>query len=404
MPEDIKSEWKTWLSALPRLDGLSIPRIYHDFSGANHLQLYFFADASRCGYGIVCYLRVDNGERYSCTFVMGKSRVAPTPQQTTPRLELCTAVAAVRLSALVLRELDVHVDDLIFWTDFTTVLSYLNDTSKRRTAFETHRIAKILKHSAVEQWRWVDTHHNPADLYFRSVSARQTQMSEKWLKSPEFLFKNESLWPSRDNRNLYFNEDYNCKLPFSSDDPAHTSDYVETEDLPNLTIAAAVKNTPHDTGSDILARLTTRFSTLSSAVKAVACILRLKDLSHKRAEGTDSAFNLLPIGGKEFERALLILIRLSQQQAFPGLVKALEISPWYEIIAGKPGATVKTSLQPLQRFCPIVENGVIRIGGRLQRSNLPDNFKHPIVLSKNHHVTGLIILSVHSTYGHNASQ
>ena len=403
VPEDIESEWKTWLSALPRLDGLSIPRMYLGFSGAKHLYLHFFADASRHGYGAVCYLRVDNGESYSCTFVMGKSRVAPMPQQTIPRLELCAAVTAVRLSVLVLRELDFRVDDLVFWTDSTTVLSYLNNTSKRRPAFETHRIAKIRKHSSVEQWRWVDTHHNPADLYSRGVSPRQTHKAINWLKAPEFLFMDESLWPSRD-RNLNCIENGNHKLPLCSGDPAHSSDYVEPEDPSNLTIAASVKNTQPDTDPDILVCLTARFSPFPRAVKAVAWILRLKNVLHNRAKGIACASNLSLIGGEEFKSALLVLIRLSQQQAFPGLVEALEISPWHDVMASKRGVTAKTSLQPLQRFCPFVENGVIRIGGRLQRSSLPKDFKHPIVLSKDHHVTGLIVLDVHSNYGHNASQ
>ena len=242
-----------------------------------------------------------------------------------------------------------------------------------------------------------------ADLYSRGVSPRQTHKAINWLKAPEFLFMDESLWPSRD-RNLNCIENGNHKLPLCSGDPAHSSDYVEPEDPSNLTIAASVKNTQPDTDPDILVCLTARFSTLPRAVKAVAWILRLKNVLHNRAKGIAGASNLSPIGGEEFKSALLVLIRLSQQQAFPGLVEALEISPWHDVMASKRGVTAKTSLQPLQRFCPFVENGVIRIGGRLQRSSLPKDFKHPIVLSKDHHVTGLIVLDVHSNYGHNASQ
>ena len=212
-----------------------------------------------------------------------------------------------------------------------------------------------------------------ADLYSRGVSPRQTHKAINWLKAPEFLFMDESLWPSRD-RNLNCIENGNHKLPLCSGDPAYSSDYVEPEDPLNLTIAASVKNTQPDTDPDILVCLTARFSTLPRAVKAVAWILRLKNVLHNRAKGIACASNLSPIGGEEFKSALLVLIRLSQQQAFPGLVEALEISPWHDVMAGKRGVTAKTSLQPLQRFCPFVENGVIRIGGRLQRSSLPKDF------------------------------
>ena len=98
-----------------------------------------------------------------------------------------------------------------------------------------------------------------------------------------------------------------------------------------------------------------------------------------------------PIDTKEFDAALLALIRLCQQQAFPGLVEALEVDPWYKV-AGRAGdKEMKRTLQSISKYCPFVANGVIRMGGRLQRSGLPYDFKHPVVLPKEHHLTGLII-------------
>jgi len=177
------------------LDGLSKSRVYTGFENAKSVQLHLFADASKDGYGAVCYLRSNDEEACSCTFVMGKSRVAPMKQQTIPRLELCAAVTAVQLLRIVLREHHFNADKLYFWTDSTTVLSYLRDTSKRRPAFEKNRIATIRKHSNVEQWRWVGTQQNPADPYSRGVSPKQLHKAEKWLKSPKFLLEDEPSWP-----------------------------------------------------------------------------------------------------------------------------------------------------------------------------------------------------------------
>ena len=75
--DDAKSDWKRWLNDLPLLDGLAIPRVYDGYENAKSVQLHFFADASKNGYGTVCYLRSSNGSSHSCTFVIGKSRVAP---------------------------------------------------------------------------------------------------------------------------------------------------------------------------------------------------------------------------------------------------------------------------------------------------------------------------------------
>ena len=62
-----------------------------------------------------------------CSFVTGKARVAPVKKITIPRLELAAATAAVRLGAVVKRELEIPVDDVTFWADSTTVLRYINN-------------------------------------------------------------------------------------------------------------------------------------------------------------------------------------------------------------------------------------------------------------------------------------
>ena len=114
----------------------------------------------------MCYLRTFVDSICCASFIMGKSRVAPVKPLSTPRMELSAAVIAVRLARFVLRELDVSFDRTVFWSDSTTVLGYLHNTSKRRPVFETNRIKLIRELSTVDQWRWIDTRRNPADLYF----------------------------------------------------------------------------------------------------------------------------------------------------------------------------------------------------------------------------------------------
>ena len=70
IPDEAKSTWNAWLNALPNLDGLSIPRVYVGFENAQNLQLHCFADASKDGFGAVCYLCCNDGEKCSGNFVM----------------------------------------------------------------------------------------------------------------------------------------------------------------------------------------------------------------------------------------------------------------------------------------------------------------------------------------------
>ena len=113
------------------------------FSSLGNVQLHVFADASSVGIGAVCYFRMSNADRCFVSFIMSKSRVAPTKPLTVSRLESRAAVVAVSLAKFVTRELDVTSEKTVFWSDSTTVPSYLQITSKRRPVFETNRVKLI---------------------------------------------------------------------------------------------------------------------------------------------------------------------------------------------------------------------------------------------------------------------
>jgi len=90
-------------------------------------------------------------------------------------MELSSAVIAVHMARFVQRELDISLCKTAFWSNSTTMLSYLRNTSKRRPIFETNRIQLILELSLVDQWKWIDTKRNSADLYSRGVSPSQVK-------------------------------------------------------------------------------------------------------------------------------------------------------------------------------------------------------------------------------------
>ena len=61
-----------------------------------------------------------------CSFVLGKSRVAPLRHITIPGLELTAAVVAVKLAYTVRREVEFVINRVVFWTDAVVVLRYIN--------------------------------------------------------------------------------------------------------------------------------------------------------------------------------------------------------------------------------------------------------------------------------------
>ena len=99
-------------------------------------------------------------------------------------LELQAALLAARLKQDICRALTVHVNKVYMWTDSTTVLQWLNSTSKQPT-FVANRVREILEHSSVDEWNHVASSDNPADAGTRGMSAEVLQ-SGSWLRAPDF--------------------------------------------------------------------------------------------------------------------------------------------------------------------------------------------------------------------------
>lgn len=84
-------------------------------SAAQTKEIHVFCDASTRAVGAVAYLKLTDGDGHSeVGFLIGKARLAPKPDITIPRLELCAAVLAVEVAELVLDELDITVDQVSF--------------------------------------------------------------------------------------------------------------------------------------------------------------------------------------------------------------------------------------------------------------------------------------------------
>lgn len=54
----------------------------------------------------------------------------------------------------------------------------------------------------------------------------------------------------------------------------------------------------------------------------------------------------------------------------------------------------------LYRLDPILEEGVLRVGGRLSRAAMPDEARHPVILAKDLHITDLVLHYIHQRTGH----
>ena len=200
VPDDDLAVWQNWLKDLPRLESLKVERCFKpaDFGEVASCQIHHFADASQFAYGAVSYLLITTtrGDIYS-SFLIGKSRPSPLKQLTIPRLELCAAVEATRLEKMVRREIDMQVNQSMFWTDSACVLGYISNENKRFHNLVASRVAAIQEVASSSQWRRVGTLHNPADNASRGLLAMTLMDNSRWLRGPDFLWQAELAWPMR---------------------------------------------------------------------------------------------------------------------------------------------------------------------------------------------------------------
>lgn len=113
-------------------------------SASSRREVHVFCDASDRTYGLVAYLRRKSPSgKVEVSFLTARSRVAPKKQQSIPRLELCAALTGAQLARVLREQLTLPTRQFTFWTDSTTVLSWLQSDSCRFKVFVGTWVAEI---------------------------------------------------------------------------------------------------------------------------------------------------------------------------------------------------------------------------------------------------------------------
>lgn len=350
MPAELKEQWCRWLRDLPLIQNFAVPRCLKPkgFETVS-AELHHFADASEWAYGAVSYLRmVDNNGNIHCSFLMSKSRLAPLKPTTIPRLELAAAVEAVKLDKLLQKELQIPLQESVYWSDSMIVLWYLQQEDKRYQTYVANRVAAIQEHTTPSQWRYVDSGSNPADDASRGLTAAEVVGNSRWIHGPPFLWMERKEWPTQ--------PEFKCSM---------LEDAVEVK--PNRKVYAVATDK-----ADPIDLLIQRHSSWYSLQKSVAWLLRFKQYMKSRKPKTGK------LTVSELRVAATAIIVHVQRQAI--------------------GRRKDNSLQKLSPFQS--EDGTVRVGGRLDKADLHFQTKHPMILPADHHVTDLVILHWHAMTCH----
>ena len=352
LPSELKPRWESWLNDLRNLGKIQIPRCFtpENFGKILKVELHHFSDASTQGYGQCSYLRLVSEDKVHCTLIMGKARVAPTKIVTIPRLELTAAVISAAVSNMLKEELELKVDREYFWTDSQVVLGYISNEARRFHVFVANRVQRIRETTNPEQWYYVDTEENPADHASRGLNVAEL-INSNWLTGPRFLWEREVVTNQGTSELLV------------GDPEVKATQVLKTEAIRQVHFQERLA----------------RFSKWTTAVNVIARIQRLA----KRIKTTE------PLNVEERRRASLTLIKLAQQDAFEEELYILSQR------SGKLPCN-----HPLHQLDPVLQDDVLRVGGRLRRASTPLDLRHPIILPKDGVVTRLILAHHHEKTQH----
>ena len=337
VPQELMMKWEEWRVELLGLQDLQVNRCYKPkgFVVAS-ATLHCFSDACKIGYGQGTYIRhVSTEGKVWVALVMGKSRVVPSKPVTIPRLELAAAKTSALVGTLVREELSYESLNITYWVDSMIVLGYIKNDTKRFRTFVANRVKKIRDNSEKEQWNYVDTNSNPADHASRGITVADKDKVDCWLNGPQFLWQAEETWNITDVEEIPEN------------DP---------EILSKKTVNCnAVK--VNDGQESLLSTLERWYSSWHFILIVLATMLKFIGKCRQR-----------PVPGimtvKEIQNARTQMLKMIQAESFGR--ESSELLP--------------RSLDHLNPF--VDEDGILRVGGRLTKSQGDVNTKHPVILPK----------------------
>ena len=309
-----------------------------------------FSDASVEAFGACAYNRWSLGDgTIGVTFIAAKSRVAPLKQLTIPRLELQAAVLATHLGKTIVEESRFMLEKVVYFVDSTIVLAWICSQARSFKTFVSTRIGEIQSNSDPAEWKHIPGEENVADDVSRGIPVQG--LLQRWKSGPEFLKRPEKespqATPTTDKRDVN----------------------LERRKTPVVNAVNAKQEVIDYT----------KFSSWRKLVRVTAWIQRLgrKVRERRGTNANDESNKHGTVTPDDLSKAELYWIKHAQKELHG------------KITSGE-----------LKQFSPFVDTeGIIRVGGRLNKAIVTYDCKHPAMLPYKHWISLLITRHAHQ-HGH----
>ena len=249
--------------------------------------------------------------------------------------------------------------------DSSSVINWLRSTPSTWTTFVANRVSKIQLATTNCTWRHVAGEQNPADLISRGTSAESLLTSELWWHGPHWLHLDQLEWP------------------ISQPDPSTLDDQHEIRKTQTTMFSATTETTFIDS-------YVARFSKYPHLLRVTAYCRRFLQNCRLGKSQRPSSHVITAEEKREAEKSIIKLVQL---QTFPLEWKALQQR---QPVSNK---------SRIRWFHPFLDSDqIIRVGGRLVRSQQTYDSKHPMIIPSSHPLATLLVRSYHEKHLHAAPQ
>ena len=149
-----------------------------------------------------------------------------------------------------------------------------------------------------------------------------------------------------------------------------------------------------------LQSLLLRYSSFYKLLTSVAWLLRFKNYLRRSSREVKSG-NLTV---DEIFTATREVAKVVQKEAFPkelGILSRIsQGTPSVASVTRRNNLSFVGYVSPLRKLNPLMVDGVISVGGRLERASIRLSAKHPMILPSKHHVTDLVVRDCHEREDH----
>ena len=354
-------KWTNFRDELSELEQIRIPRWLQLHPQSTRIEIHGFSDASQLAMSAVVYIKVISGINSTVSIVCSKTKVAPLKPVTIPRLELTAAALLARLSRYVSTTLNLTTWPVSLWNDSNVALTWILSHPSRWKDFVRNRVSLIQELLPEAKWMFISGKVNPDDCASRGLTAQQLSKHDLWWQGPSWLTKTSDRWP-HPSPSINLN--------------------VDLEERPGLSLA--VTQSPPK-----LWDLCKRYSSLNRLLQITAICQRVASLVKHLPKSSLS----FPLSVSDLETARKFWIQSILATYFSDSIKLLS-----------QGYLLPKS-HPLSRLTPFIDHsGILRIGGRLNNSQLGLDSKHPIILPKYSPLSNLLITDSHLKTLHGGTQ